>query len=409
MRILQVMEATLGGTRRYLEDVSQALGNGSENGLVYSLHRADAAFIKLLDNLRRAGWTLFEVDMRRAIHPIHDAKCAAQLQRIYRQYQPDVVHAHSSKAGALSRLATIGMKKRPRIVYTPHSIASNVSRVYGIIERVLALRLDILTAVTESEREELHVLKLVPLDRIHVVVPTVPYEVFAPRSRDEARRALGFGSEPIIVAVGRLTRQKDPLAFVELAAELRKRVPDLRAVWVGDGELRSAMAERIAALRLETCVSITGWLDDVRPHLAAANLFVSTSRYESFGYVTAEALAMERPVVASEITGTIDVVQRDMPEQLFALDDGDGAAQLAERILRDPELADAIAQRGRAFVTTKFSVEETRRGLHAAYAAALRTGRLAASQVLDGMSKVEAAHVEIAGVTTDAPAQSWVG
>jgi len=371
MRVLQVMEATLGGTRRYLEDVSEALGTGANNGLVYSLHRADRAFITLLDKLRADGWNLFELDMRRAINPMHDAKCAAELQRIYRTFRPDVVHAHSSKAGALSRIATVGMKDRPRLVYTPHSIASNVSRIYGLIEKMLALRLDIMTAVTESEREELNGLKLLPLHRIHVVVPTIPREAFAPRNREDARRALGFGTEPIIVAVGRLTRQKDPLAFVELANELRKSVPKLRAVWVGDGELRGAMEGRIVAFGLETCVSITGWLEDVRSHLAAANLFVSTSRYESFGYVTAEALSMERPVVASEITGTVDVVCNDMADQLFTLDDADGAVQLASRILADPDFANAIAQRGRAFVTMKFSIEETRRGLHEAYAAAL--------------------------------------
>jgi glycosyltransferase involved in cell wall biosynthesis len=309
--------------------------------------------------------------MRREIRPVHDAKCALALQKIYKLFRPDVVHAHSSKAGALSRLATIGMKKRPGIVYTPNSIASNVSRMYGMIEKVLALRLDVIAAVTQSEREELHGLKLIPLDRIHVVVPTIPFDGFAPRNREEARKELGYGNEPTIIAIGRLTRQKDPLTFVELANALRIRVPNLRAVWVGDGELRPAMEERIALHGLESCVTITGWLEDVRPHIAAANLFVSTSRYESFGYVTAEALAMERPVVASEITGTVDVVRRDTKEQLFALDDAAGAVTRAARFLNEPEFASEIAERGRMYVNQAFSVAETRRGLRKAYAVAV--------------------------------------
>lgn len=373
LRVLQVMEASLGGTRRYLEDVFGALGEGSHNGLVYSLHRADGAFLKLLDSLRAAGWELFELDMRREIEPIHDLACARKLRAIYQRFRPAVVHAHSSKAGGLVRIATLGMPNRPRIVYTPNSIASNVSWVYGHLEKLLAMRLDVIVAVTESERDELHALKLIPLERIKVAVPTVASEVFAPRSREEARAELGIGEGPLVIAIGRLTAQKDPLAFIELIALLRKTVPDVRAYWVGDGELRGAVESRIAALGLDTCVSVTGWLEDVRPYLAAANAFVSTSRYESFGYVTAEACAMERPVVATQITGTVDVVRGDVEEQLFPLDDLEAAAARLARLLGDPQFAAEVAERDRAFVNAAFSRAETRKGLYAAYDAALLT------------------------------------
>jgi glycosyltransferase involved in cell wall biosynthesis len=372
MRVLQVMEATLGGTRRYLEDVSEALGPGDCYGIVYSLHRADNAFMVLLDKLRAAGWQLFELDMRREIRPGYDFKCARALQKIYRSFKPDVVHAHSSKAGALARLATIGMRQRPGIVYTPNSIASNVSWVYGLIERVLALRLDIIAAVTQSERDELYRLGLLPLARIHVVVPTIPSDGFAPRSRELARWELGLPDGPLAIGIGRLTAQKNPLAFVELAALLHAIVPGFRAIWVGDGEMRPAVEARIEELGLGSCISITGWLDDVRPYVAAANLFVSVARYESFGYVTAEALAMERPVVASAITGTVDIVKSDVAEQLFAPNDLAAAAALAARLLGDPAFAAGVAGRGRAFVNEAFSVDQTRRALHTAYDAALQ-------------------------------------
>ena len=159
---------------------------------------------------------------------------------------------------------------------------------------------------------------------------------------------------------------------MELAAALRALVPGLRAVWVGDGEMRPAVEQRIADLGLGSSVSITGWLDDVRPHVAAANLFVSVARYESFGYVTAEALAMERPVVASAITGTVDIVKSDVAEQLFTPNDLAGAAVLAARLLGDPAFAAGVANRGRAFVNAAFSVDETRRALRTAYDAALQ-------------------------------------
>jgi glycosyltransferase involved in cell wall biosynthesis len=371
-RVLQVIESTLGGTRRYIEDVFEALGPGSHNGLAYSLHRADDGFRRLLERIRSAGWTLFHIDMHRQIEPRQDAACVLALRAVYRQFRPDVVHAHSSKAGAIARLATLGMRHRPGLVYSPHAIGVNLGRIYRPIEQLLALRLDVLSAVTPSERDELRALRLLPAGRIHVVYPTIRPEVFAPADREHARRLLGLDARPLVIAIGRLTAQKDPLAFVDFVAALRERVAGLRAMWIGDGELRAAVEERALRLGLDAVLTITGWVDDVRSYLAACDMLASTSCYESFGYVTAEALAMDRPVVASRINGTIDIVTTDVDDQLYGYRDIPAAVGLAERLLRDRERAGAVARRGRAYVLETFSTAAMRRGLAGVYAAAVQ-------------------------------------
>lgn len=371
-RVLQVIEASLGGTRRYLEDVFEALGPGSQYGLAYSLQRADASFMLLLDRIRKAGWNLFEVDMRRHIDLRNDLACTLGLRRVYGTFKPDVVHAHSSKAGALARLATIGMRHRPGLVYSPNSIAVNIGATYAWIERVLALRLDVLAAGTPSERDELQALKLVNPARIHVIVPTIRADIFAPVSRARARQDLDLPDGPLVVAVGRLVPQKDPLAFVDFVAALRHHVEGVHGIWVGDGHLRALMEARIAELDLGDSLTITGWLDDVRPHIAASDLVVSTAAYESFGYANAEALAMHRPVVASAITGTVDVITTDTADQLYSYRDVTSAARLAARLLSDHAYAAGVAQRGRERIISTFSAEQTRVGLAGAYAAAVQ-------------------------------------
>lgn len=370
MRVLQVMEATLGGTRRYLDDVAEALGPGPDFGLVYSLHRADSGFMRLLEKVRDAGWKLFELDMRRPINLPSDLKCAYMLQNVYRRFRPDVVHAHSSKAGAIARMATVGIRQRPRIVYSPHAIAVNLSWLYGTAEKLLASRLDALAAVSDSEREELRGLNLIPPDRVHVVSPSIRSDILVPEDRVQARHRLKLGPEPTVVAVGRLALQKDPLGFLTFVSSLHKRVPNLRAIWVGDGHLRRAVEERIDALDLRSVVSITGWLDDVRAYLAACDVFVSTSAYEGFSTVIAEALAMRRPVVASRIPGTVDIVTTEPTAQLYPPGDFEAASMLAERLLSDPVSAARLGERGQEVVLATFSREETRRGLERAYAAA---------------------------------------
>ena len=371
-RVLQVIESTLGGTRRYLEDVFGALGEGPQNGLVYSLDRADEGFLALLERIRAAGWTLFEIDMHRRIDPRHDFACVVAMRKVYRSFRPDVVHAHSSKAGAVARLATLGMRRRPGLVYSPHSIGVNLGRIYRPIEWLLALRLDIMSAVSPSERNELESLKLISPSRIRVVYPTIRSDIFAPADKRAARTALAVPEGPLVIAIGRLTAQKDPLAFAELVAALRKRIGNVHAMWVGDGELRPDMQERIAALGLGDALTITGWLNDVRTHVAACDLLVSTSSYESFGYVTAEALAMDRPVVASAITGTVDIITTDVDDQLYRYNDIDAAVDLVERLLRDSDRAAEVARRGRDYVLSTFSIEAMRQGLAGAYAAAVQ-------------------------------------
>jgi glycosyltransferase involved in cell wall biosynthesis len=88
--------------------------------------------------------------------------------------------------------------------------------------------------------------------------------------------------------------------------------------------------------------------------------------------VTAEALAMDRPVVASAITGTVDVVTTDTADQLYRYRDVAAAAGLAERLLGDRDRASAISRRGRDYVLATFSTEAMRRGLSGAYAAAVQ-------------------------------------
>lgn len=363
-----MIEATLGGTRRYVEDVFEACsGSGTVNGIVYASARADDGFLELLPRMRAAGWQIFHIDLHRAIELREDLAHARVLRAIFDRFQPDVVHAHSSKAGAIARLANFARRPRARLVYSPHAVAVHLGYKYVLIERLLATQLDILSVVSESERREVLGLGLVSERKVRVVTPTIRAERLAPRSQREARAHLGLDEGPYIVSIGRLAAQKDPLGFLEIVAALRDEIPNARAIWVGDGELFTEMQHRIEELRLGDAVTIAGWQTDVRPYLAASDVFVSSSTYESFGYVTAEALAMGRPVVASAINGTIDIVTLDTETCLYQPRDYRAAATATARLLRDPAFAAEIAERGRARVLDAFSPATTRRQLLETY------------------------------------------
>jgi glycosyltransferase involved in cell wall biosynthesis len=370
MRVMYVMEATLGGTRRYVEDCFRALqGEPIEKAMVYATHRADAGFLRLLDEMRGDGWSTFEIDMVRSVRPGDDARAIGAARRVFLEWKPTIVHLHSSKAGAVGRLAARTLRGI-KTCYTPNSVAANIGRVYLLMERILSPLTDAYIAVTESERNELESYGLAPRRRIYTVSPSVRDDYFVPRDRLQARESLGIPLDAaVVVGIGRLALQKDPLGFVRVLAALSTRVPRVRGIWVGDGELRAEFERAAREAGLAATVTVAGWQEDVRPYLAASDVFLSTAAYESFGYVTAEALAMGRPAVASAIVGTVDIITEDINHMLYPRGDFEAAGAKIEQFLRDGDLAHAVAERARARIVTAFSSEMTRRALLHAYAA----------------------------------------
>jgi glycosyltransferase involved in cell wall biosynthesis len=296
------------------------------------------------------------VDMRRPISLRHDMAGFLGMRRVIAKFRPHIVHCHSSKAGALCRLASASIIPRPLIIYSPHALAAPLGRQYLYIERGLRLLTDSYIAVSESEKVAIVNCRLATEDRISVVYPSIDTDHFAAMDRRAARAELRLGDVPLVVGVGRLTPQKDPLAFLDVMDRLRAQVPSAKGIWLGDGELRYDFEAAIGRRRLGDTVALAGWRQDVRPYLAAADALLSTSRFESFGYMVGEALAMERPVVASNVTGTIDIMSGDLKNGLYHLDDNGMASSKLTSMLTNAELSTGMGRLGRAAIAGRFSL-----------------------------------------------------
>ena len=333
LHVVEVLEASLGGTRRYLENIIEAsAGSDQRITFIYSGRRADSAFAHTLALARESGWELHRIDMQRAVG-WHDLRDALALRRVLERLQPDIVHAHSSKAGALVRLAVLGMRKRPRVLYSPHALAE--SKIYLTIERVLArLVPTTFVAASESEQAQLRTFGFASPDDIHFAYPSVDIGYFRPRNRDRARARLGLPIDaPIVLGVARLVDQKNPLDFLRVVTRVRERHPKLCVMWVGEGDLEERFTAEIARLGIEDVVRRMPWSDDIRDAVAACDVFLSTARFESFGFVVAEAMSMERLAVASAVIGTNDVLDADWAGMTFPAGDVARAASLVNRVL----------------------------------------------------------------------------
>jgi glycosyltransferase involved in cell wall biosynthesis len=255
-------------------------------------------------------------------------------------WRPDLVHLHSAKAGLAGRLALRG---RRATVFQPHAwsweAAGGPVRVASLAwERYAARWTDLFLCVGETERragEAAHV------RGTFAVVPNgVDLDRFAPRPKGDARARLGWSDVPLVVCVGRLSRQKGQDVLLDAWPAVRARVPDAALVLVGDGP----DAETLRARKVPGVV-LVGERDDVPDWLAAADVVAMPSRWEGMSLAMLEAMACGRPLVASDVAGAEVVVGAVVPP--------DEPAPLADAIaalLEDPVRAEREGLEARAVV-----------------------------------------------------------
>lgn len=366
-KILLVLESTGAGVGRHILDLAGELDRlGHFVHLAYSGRRMEAAFRRELEQLERIKTV--QVDMRRAPHP-SDVKAVLKIRRYLKHAGPfDVIHGHSSKGGAIARLAATGL---PGIrVYTPHALRTldpllpTASRwLYRTIENALCRVTDAIVLVSEEESEHARLLGLAAEKLFVVPNGIAPHTV---ESRDQARRRLKFSDGKLYIGfVGRLVAQKDPICLVSAFARLAPRYDNAHLVMLGDGPLSSEARALAAQLKVNDRIS---WLQDLKgPELMPAlDIFVMPSRYEAFPYVLLEAAAASLPIVATPVGGTSAVIADGVNGLLTDVEHlTDALAKLLDDPLLRTEMGRASGEKSKSF-----TIESMARGTLEVYQAA---------------------------------------
>ncbi len=275
----------------------------------------------LINGLSDAGWEIslcapgvpesarrqvdhIDLEMGRAVAPAADLRALHLLSRAISEVSPDVVHAHSSKAGALSRVARIAHCDIP-LVYTPHGYAfagyfarSGERHVYRGIERSLAPLSTRVVCVCEAEARLAR--SVGAPERVRVVHNGVPPASDGPV---DARIAELSGLGPVIGALTQLRPGKGLETLIDAMPHVLERHPRALVAICGDGPeldgLRSQTVERGVA----HSIRFLGPTGDPMAVLRGIDVFVHPSWAEAFPYVVLEAMSVGLPVVASNVGG----------------------------------------------------------------------------------------------------------
>jgi glycosyltransferase involved in cell wall biosynthesis len=300
----------------------------------------------------------------REIAPFSDLRALVGLRRMMRAWRPAIVHTHTAKAGLLGRLAA-RLSGVPTVVHTYHGhvlrgyFSPAKTAVFRGIETRLASLADGLVAVSDAVRDDLVRLGVARPERIRVIPLGLELAHLAGLlPRGELRRETGIPRDaPLVAMVGRLVPIKDVPTFLRAARLVRDARQTVRFALVGDGEERPALERLASELGLLGSVTFAGWRSDLRPVYGDLDVVVNASRNEGTPVALIEAMAAGRPVVATRVGGTPDLLGSGERGRLVPAGEPEALARAVLETLDDPRGACARSQAARAHVLRRHSVE----------------------------------------------------
>lgn len=290
-----------------------------------------------------------------------DRRAILRLAGIIETLRPSVLVAANPYALMYASLALWRARWQAPVLVTYHTtrLMGLREQIKMLIDRFFMLRADCLVFVSENQRRYWQ-RRAVASRRVEVILNGVDVEHFSggedPRARQIQRRAHGFADDDYVIGISAVLRpEKNHVQLLEAVAILRRRGIPARLLVIGDGPLRGTVEARARDLGIADAVRITGFQQDVRPHLAACDVVVLCSiAVETFSLAALEAMAMSRPVVHADLGGATEMIVPDHNGYLFPV--GDTQA-LVNRLLRlaDPALAAAMGRNARRAAEKNFS------------------------------------------------------
>ncbi|MGC0331892.1 glycosyltransferase involved in cell wall biosynthesis [Streptomyces sp. SAI-170] len=351
LRVLHVTQPVDGGVARV---VAQLVRAQLDAGAQVTVACPDSP---LTAELRAAGAEVRPWAATRSPGPAL-AREVRSLGRLIEEVRPELLHAHSAKAGLAGRLAVRG---RIPTVFQPHAWSFEA---VGGATASLALKWERFGArwthrtvcVSEAERER--GVRAGIAAHWSVVANGVDPQVFHPAAVDTVRAALlpDFGpAAPLVVCVGRLCPQKGQDVLLDAWGTVLRQVPGARLALVGDGPGR----EQLAASAPES-VLFAGDVADPVPWYQAADLVVLPSRWEGMALAPLEAMACGRPVVLTDVDGARESLPPALaPHCLVPPGDPAALAAALTGLLRDPLLRESLGHQGRRHVLAAHDVRHT--------------------------------------------------
>ena len=313
----------------------------------------------------------------RELAPLKDYRGYHDLRRLIRDWQPDVVHTHSSKAGILGRLAAWA-EQVPAVVHTIHGLAFHPyqarwrNAVYILAERFAAKRCHRIVCVGDAMRDQALAAGIGKPGQFVTVYSGMEIEPFLnPRiTRDAIRAELGLHQNDFVLGtISRLAELKGHDDLLDALGPVMRDEPHLKLLWVGDGWWRDRLLKRVADMNLADRVITTGLVppDDIPRYLQAMDVLAHPSYREGLPRAVTQALLSALPAIAYDVDGAKEVCITGETGRLIAPGDRAALADAVQWMMRNPDERRAMGRRGRERCRQPFAAGNMVRQLEAIY------------------------------------------
>ena len=360
IKIMHIVQSP-GGVARYLSMyLKYSDKNRFEHILICSLDYKMEKMESLVEHIEY-------LSMGRQISIINDAKGIWAIRKFIKKYMPDVIYAHSSKAGALGRLADVGFKNI--VLYNPHGWAFNMNdisaikkKVYALIEKALSYKTDMIIAISAWEKESAAKYKICCSDKIHIIPSGVDVCLYDEKQGryDLNRSKLNIPVDAYVIGmVGRISYGKGPDLFVKAAALIKNKIPNAFFVIVGEGEERSSIENLLSEMGLKEDFLITGWVSNPMEYIQLFDQAMLLTRWEGFGLVLTEYMLAEKPIITTRVGAVPDLMQHGKNGVMIDVGDIEGIAEASYKLYTDNEYRQTLVSNGRLTVRNRYDVRCT--------------------------------------------------
>lgn len=368
VKIALISEALGGGVRRHIIDLMKSLDKDKfDIYFLYNSHRADDVMLEEFPNLINLGIHLIEIKSLSNKIGLNDIVAFKNIYSVLKKINPDIVHCHSSKAGAVGRIAArlIGVKF---VYYTPHAyVFQNIylskikKEIYIFIEKILS-RYFTTKTINVSLGEKNYALNhnIDKCDKFIVIYNGIKENNSIGNIFIKNKLEREFKIDTQIMTIGvvsRVDEQKDPVTFINIAKETLNKYSDVKFIYVGDGDLYKTMKEQVLQEGLEEKIIFTGFRKDTEDILGIFDIVLTTSLYEGMPYVLIESLASSLPIVATNVVGNNEIVVNNKNGLLFEVGNQMQGFNCLEKLIENKDMIEIMKLKSLEIYEDKFTLD----------------------------------------------------
>ena len=312
---------------------------------------------KQLERFKPYTTNIYIVPMIREVKLKEDIGAIIKIKKLLKQIKPDVTYLHSSKAGAIGRIA-LAFNFKTKILYNAHGwyfnaqISNKKKKMYALIEKILAIKTDKIINISKNEYESALKNKIASPKKMCIIENGIDFTKFVDceRRRIETRKKYNIKENDIVIGVvGRISEQKDPITSTKAFNSIHNKFSNTKMMFVGDGDLRQKITEYARQNNTENDIIITGWVNNVEKYIPAFDIAILPSKWEGFGLVLIEYMACDKPMIASNVGGIPNIITNNENGFLIEPTNNDELTEKIERIINNKEIQQKFIEKNKEY------------------------------------------------------------